>query len=66
MSPRISLDIRSAGKAVPAVTHSRAAFERLNLVRYLGIHIGRILSYRQHLEQTAVKCRKGASLSWRL
>ena len=40
------------------------SFHRTNErhVRYLGIHLDRMLTYRQHVEPTALKCKKGLSV----
>ena len=47
---------------MPAVTFDGAVVERTNLPRYLGVHFDRMLSYRQHVEATALKCKKGPSV----
>ena len=34
----------------------------LNHLIYLGIHLDRMLTYRKHVETTALKCKKGLSV----
>ena len=55
---------RAAGKpmAMPAVTFDGAVVERTSHLRYLGIHFDRMLTYRKHVETTALKCKKGLSV----
>ena len=36
--------------------------ERTNNLRYLRVHLDRMLIYRQHVETTALKCKKGLSV----
>ena len=53
------LDNRVAGKACqqsPLITFCSGI---TNYPRYLGIHFDRKLTYRQHTEATALKCKKG-------
>ena len=47
---------------MPAVTFDRAVVERTSHLRYLGIHFDRMLTYRKHVETTALKCKKGLSV----
>ena len=54
---------KAAGKAMPAVTFDGAVVERTNLLRYFGVHFDRMLTYRQHVETIALKCKKGQSVS---
>ena len=44
-----------------AVTFDGAGVKRTNHLRYLGIHVDRILTYR-HVETAALKCKKGLSV----
>ena len=55
-------DNRAAGKPMPAVTFDGAVAERTSHLRYLGIHFERMLTYRKHMEATALKCKKGLSV----
>ena len=57
-----TLDNRAADKPVPAVTFAGAVVERTSHLRYLGIHFDRMLTYRKHVETTALKCKKGLSV----
>ncbi len=52
---------RAAGRSVSAVTFDGAGVKRTNHLRYLGIHVDRILTYR-HVETAALKCKKGLSV----
>ena len=47
---------------MPVVTFDGAAAERTNHLRYLGIHFDRMLTYRQHVEATALQRMKGMSV----
>ena len=47
---------------MPAVTLDRAVAERTSHLRYLVIHFGRMLTYRKHVETTALKCKRGLSV----
>ena len=47
---------------MPAVTFDGAVVERTNRLRYLGIHFYRMLTFRKHVETTALKCKKGLSV----
>ena len=42
-----------------AVTFDGAVVERTSHLRYLRIHFDRMLTYRKHVETTALKCKKG-------
>ena len=53
------LDNRAASKPMPAVTSDGAVVEQTSHLRYLGIHFDRMLTYRKHVETTALKCKKG-------
>jgi len=53
---------QSSSKLMPAVTFDRAVVERTSHLRYLGIHFDRMLTYRQNMETTALKCKKGLSV----
>ena len=57
-----TLDKRAACKPKPAVIFHGAVVEQTSHLRYLGIHFGRMLTYRQHVEITALKCKKGLSV----
>ena len=57
-----TLDNRTEGKPVPAVTLDGAVVERTSYLRYFGIHFDRMLTYRKHVETTAPKCKKGLSV----
>ena len=49
---------------MPAVTVEGAVVERTSHLRYLkliGIHFDRMLTNRQHVETTALKCKKSVS-----
>ena len=47
---------------MPAVTLDGAVAERTGDLRYLGIHFHIMLTYRKHVETTALKCKKGLSV----
>ena len=47
---------------MPAVTFDGAVVERTNRLRYLGIHFYRMLTFRKHVETTALKCKKDLSV----
>ena len=47
---------------MPAVTFDGAVVERKSHLRYLGIHSDTMLTYRKHVETTALKCKKGLSV----
>ena len=57
-----TLGNRAAGKPMPAVTLDRAVAERTSHLRYLWVHLDRMLAYRKHVETTALKCKKGLSV----
>ena len=46
---------------MPAVTSDGAVVEQTSHLRYLGIHFARMLTYRKHVETTAVTCKKDMS-----
>ena len=45
-----------------AVTFDGVVVKRTSHPRYLGIHIYKMLTYRKHVETTALKCKKGLSV----
>ena len=47
---------------MPAVTFDGAVVEQTSHLRYLGIQSDRMLTYRKHVETTALKCKKGLSV----
>ena len=47
---------------MPAVTLDGAVDERTSHLRYLWVHLDRILAHRKHVETTAPKCKKGLSV----
>ena len=49
-----TLDNRAAGKPVPEVTFDGAVVEQTRHLRYLGIHFDRMMTYRKHVETTAL------------
>ena len=49
---------RAAGKPKPAVTVDGAVVERTNHLIHHRIQFDRMLTYRKHVETTAVKCKK--------
>ena len=53
---------RRQGKAKPAVNFNGTVIDRTNQLRYLGIHFDRMLTFRQHVEATSLKCKKGISV----
>ena len=53
------LDNRVAGKACQQSLLTTSCSGINNYPRYLGIHFDRKLTYRQHAETTALKCKKG-------
>ena len=57
-----TLDNKAAGKVKPDVRFNGSVIERTNQLRYLGMHFDRMLTFRQHVEATALKCRKGLSV----
>ena len=52
-----TLDNRTAGKPMPAVTYDGAVAERTSHLRHLGIYFDRMLTYRKHVETTALHCK---------
>ena len=57
-----TLDNRAADKPVPAVRFDGAVAERASHLRYLGVHFKRMLTYREHVQTTALKYKKGLSV----
>ena len=53
------LDNRVAGKACQQSPLTTSCSGIKNYPKYLGIHFDRKLTYRQHAEATALKCKKG-------
>ena len=47
---------------MPAVTLDGAVVERTSHLRYLWVHLDRMLAHRKHVETTAPKCKKGLSV----
>ena len=47
---------------MPAVTLDGAVDERTSHLRYLWVHLDRMLAHRKHVEITALKCKKGLSV----
>ena len=47
---------------MPAVTLDGAVAERTSHLRYLWVHLDRMLAYRKHVETTALKYKKGLSV----
>ena len=47
---------------MPAVTFEGIIVERTNHLRYLCVYSDRMLTYRQHAETTALKCKIGLSV----
>ena len=47
---------------MPAVTYDGAVAERTSHLRHLGIYFDRMLTYRKHVETTALKRKKGLSV----
>ena len=45
-----------------AVTFDGVVVKQTSHPRYLGIHTYRMLTYRKHVETTALKCKKGLSV----
>jgi len=52
-----TFDNRAAGKLMPAVTFDGAVVKQTSHLSYLGVHFDRMLTYRKHLETTALKCK---------
>ena len=57
-----TLDNKAAGKTKPDVRFNGSVIERTNQLRYLGMYFDRMLTFRQHVEATTLKCRKGLSV----
>ena len=57
-----TLDNKAAGKAKPDARFNGAVIQRVTQLRYLGMHFDRMLTFRQHVEATTVKCRRGLSV----
>ena len=57
-----TLDKRPADKPMLAVTFDGAVAEGKGHLRYPGIHFKRMLTYREHVETTALKCKEGLSV----
>ena len=47
---------------MPTVTFDGAVVGRTSHLRYLGIQSNRMLTYRKHVDTTALKCNKGLSI----
>ena len=47
---------------MPAVTFDGAVAERTTHLIYLGVPIDRMLTYRHHVETTALELKKGLSV----
>ena len=47
---------------MPVVTLDRAVVQRTNRLKYLEIHLHRMLTYQQPVETTAQKCNKSLSV----
>ena len=47
---------------MPAVTLDGAVDERTSHLKYLWVHLDRMLAHRKHVETTAPKCKKGLSV----
>ena len=56
-----TLNNKSVGQAMPAVSFNGEAIERTNSLRYLGIHFDRMLTYKMQVESTKLRCKKGLS-----
>ena len=56
-----TLNNRAAVIPVPVALFDGAVDEWTSLLRFLGIHFNRMLTYRKHVETTVLKCKKGLS-----
>ena len=53
------LNNKAVGQTMPAVSFNGEVIERTDSPRYLGIHFGRMLTYKTDVESTKLRCRKG-------
>ena len=56
-----TLNNKAVGQAMPAVSFNGQAIERMNSLRYLGIHFDKMLTYKTQVESTKLRCKKGLS-----
>ena len=58
---RCTLNNKAVGQAMPVVSFSREVIERMNSLRYLGIHFDRMLTYKTQVESTKLRWKKRLS-----
>ena len=56
-----TLSNKAVGQAMPAVSFNVEATERTNSLRYLGIHLDRMLTYKAQVKSTKIRCKKRLS-----
>ena len=56
-----TLDNKAAGKPKPDARFNGEVIERVSKLRYLGVHFDRMLTFREHVDATTLKCKKGLS-----
>ena len=56
-----TLNSKTVGQAFPAVSFNGEVIERTNNPKYVGIHFGRMLTYKTQVESTKFRCKKGLS-----
>ena len=49
---------KAAGQAMPAVSFDGEVIERMNSLRYIGIHFDRMLTYKTQVESTKLRCKE--------
>ena len=58
-APWCTLNNKAVGQAMPAISFNGEVIERMNNLRYLGIHFDRMLTYKTQVESTKLRCKKG-------
>ena len=56
-----TLNNKAVGQAMPAVSFNGEVTERMNILRYLGIHFDRMLTFKTQVESTKLRCKKGST-----
>ena len=56
-----TLNNKTVGQAMPAISFNGEVIERTYSHRYLGIHFDRMLTYMTQFESTKLRCKKGLS-----
>ena len=56
-----TLNNKAVGQTMPAVSFNGEVIERTNSLRYLGIHVDIMLTYKTQVESIQLRCKKGLS-----